>query len=418
MIKSDTNTLVLITNHFPYGLYESFLENELPYLTKAFDKVIIIARDITSKEKREMHGAVCYRLNPTSNAAEKWLAGSLYFKNIFRVLAYLADEIRWIRNEKMKLSAAIISNMIHNLTKALITAYHIEKTIKSEDATGRITLYSYWLTSSALAITFVMPENPSVRRISRAHGGDVYETRNTLSYLSFRSIMAKKLNRIYAISTDGTTHLRRKLADSPVISTSRLGTPFSGRSPLKKIPGFTIVSCSFLVAVKRIDLLIGALSTIDDLPIHWIHIGNGPLEASLKETAETKLRLMPNITFEFAGAMANTALLEFYANRYVDLFVNTSLSEGIPVTMMEAQSFGIPIVGPETGGVPEIIAEGTGALFPVLADAGTIAAKIRFILSLPSMEYEAMREKAFQNWSRHYNAVNNFSTFVAEISTL
>lgn len=418
MIKSDTNTLVLITNHFPYGLYESFLENEIPFLTEAFDRVIIIARDVTSKEKREMHGAVCYRLNPTSDAGEKWLAVRLYFKNIFPVFAYLSDEIRWIRNEKMKLSKAIISNMVHNLTKALITAYHIEKIIKSEGITGRTTLYSYWLTSSALATTFVMPQNPSIRRISRAHGGDVYETRNTLSYLSFRSIMAKKLDRIYAISTDGTMHLRKKLGDSPVIRTSRLGTPFSGSSPRKKIPGFTIVSCSFLVAVKRIDLLISALSTINDLSIHWIHIGNGPLEEDLKETAKSKLGLNPNITFEFAGAMTNSSLLEFYGNRYVDLFVNTSSSEGIPVTMMEAQSFGIPIVGPQTGGVPEIIIEGTGALFPVFADAGTIAAKIRFILSLPSTEYEAMRGKALQNWSTHYNAANNFSTFVAEISTL
>jgi len=44
------------------------------------------------------------------------------------------------------------------------------------------------------------------------------------------------------------------------------------------------------------------------------------------------------------------------------LFINTSSSEGIPVSMMEAQSFGIPILAMDVGGVREIVGPQTGRL--------------------------------------------------------
>ena len=38
-------TLFLITDHFPYGTGEPFLEDELPFLSEAFDEVILLARN-------------------------------------------------------------------------------------------------------------------------------------------------------------------------------------------------------------------------------------------------------------------------------------------------------------------------------------------------------------------------------------
>ena len=49
----NKHTLVLFTNTFPYGMGESFLETEIKYLAKEFDKIIIypIKKD---GEKREL----------------------------------------------------------------------------------------------------------------------------------------------------------------------------------------------------------------------------------------------------------------------------------------------------------------------------------------------------------------------------
>src|SRR5690349_5673996 len=94
---SGAASLVLITNHFPYGLYESFLENELPALTKNFSKVIIVCRDVTSAGERALHGATVHRVNPKSSAAENFLTALLCVRHGFKVWRYIRDELRWLK---------------------------------------------------------------------------------------------------------------------------------------------------------------------------------------------------------------------------------------------------------------------------------------------------------------------------------
>lgn len=173
-----------------------------------------------------------------------------------------------------------------------------------------------------------------------------------------------------------------------------------------------------MVPVKRIHLLIDALHLIEPLDMHWVHIGAGPLEDELKKRARERLGPRNHITYEFLGSLTNEQLMGFYRGTYADVFVNTSSAEGIPVTIMEAQSFGIPVVAPRVGGIPEIVSEHTGRLFDVDASPLTIAYLISEILRLPTSDVAAMRQQALQNWKTHYNADRNFSNFVAELEKL
>jgi len=43
-------------------------------------------------------------------------------------------------------------------------------------------------------------------------------------------------------------------------------------------------------------------------------------------------------------------VLNYYASNPVDVFINTSSSEGLPVSIMEAMSFGIPVIATNVGG--------------------------------------------------------------------
>jgi glycosyltransferase involved in cell wall biosynthesis len=56
--------------------------------------------------------------------------------------------------------------------------------------------------------------------------------------------------------------------------------------------------------------------------------------------------------------------------RAADLFLLTSLSEGIPLTLIEAMASELPIVATQVGGVPELVEDGiTGLLAPAGDDA-------------------------------------------------
>jgi len=418
--SADQASLVVLTNHFPFGLYESFLENELPALTNNFGKVIILCRDVTSAGERPLHGASVHRVNPKSSLSENFITALLCVRYGLRIWRYVSDERRWLKEHNRKLTTYILDEITHNIIKAIQTARHVRRVIKDEDLSGNVVLYSYWLTSSALALTFVSSGKYRVVKVSRAHGGDVYEYRNENRYLPFRRTLIHRLDRVFAISEDAAAHLRRQTheADGLKVQVARLGTTTAGKSPDKSGARLTVVSCSFLVAVKRVHLIIEALQQIDLPDIQWIHIGGGPLEEQIMAKAKERLNKKNNISYQLLGSKTNDQLMQFYRETHVDVFINTSSAEGIPVTIMEAQSFGIPVVAPRVGGIPEIVTDQTGRLFDVDASPLTIARLLTEILVLPAADVKAMRMAAFQNWKTNYNADKNFSTFVAEIQKL
>ena len=54
----------------------------------------------------------------------------------------------------------------------------------------------------------------------------------------------------------------------------------------------------------------------------------------------------------------------YYASHAVDAFINVSASEGLPVSIMETQSFGTPVIPTSVGGTPELVTQQNGWLLP------------------------------------------------------
>ena len=65
-----------------------------------------------------------------------------------------------------------------------------------------------------------------------------------------------------------------------------------------------------------------------------------------------------------------------------DVFVQPSLSEGLPLAVLEAMGFGLPVVATRVGGVPEAVVDGdTGYLVPPGNPEALAAALARVIES-------------------------------------
>lgn len=120
---------------------------------------------------------------------------------------------------------------------------------------------------------------------------------------------------------------------------------------------------------------------------HLTLIGDGPLRKELEAEA-ARLSLGGGVTF--AGTRGDIAeLLPAF-----DVFVLSSTTEGISLTLVEAASAGLPIVATRVGGNPEIVRDGeTGLLVPP-GDPAALAAGLELLASDPDRAEMGRRGRA------------------------
>ena len=174
-----------------------------------------------------------------------------------------------------------------------------------------------------------------------------------------------------------------------------------------------------MVPLKRIDLIISSLETVKaGKDIHWLHFGEGILKNELEAFAAQKLGPLSRIRYSFMGHYPNNELLKYYHRNKINLFLNTSSTEGVPVSIMEAQSFGIPIIATDTGGVRELVTEGTGTLLPVDFRPEDLGRMIQVYSNMPEEEENKIRMNAFNNWELNFNASLNYKAFITRVNSI
>jgi glycosyltransferase involved in cell wall biosynthesis len=102
--------------------------------------------------------------------------------------------------------------------------------------------------------------------------------------------------------------------------------------------------------------------------VRFAIVGDGYGDELEKARAEV-LHLGLGELIHFAGHRSD--LREVYAS--FDIFLMTSLTEGMPNTLLEAMALGVPSVSTAVGGVPELLAHGDGGFLAPAADAESLA---------------------------------------------
>ncbi|ABN56626.1 MULTISPECIES: glycosyltransferase family 4 protein [Methanoculleus] len=121
-------------------------------------------------------------------------------------------------------------------------------------------------------------------------------------------------------------------------------------------PGKRVLFVGRLHPVKGVRHLLQAMSIVhQDLPeAKLILVGDGDEREHL-ETLTDSLGIRECV--EFVGKVPHERVQD-YMNQ-VEAFVLPSLSEGFPVTILEAMACGLPVVATRVGGIPDIIEDGT-----------------------------------------------------------
>jgi glycosyltransferase involved in cell wall biosynthesis len=145
--------------------------------------------------------------------------------------------------------------------------------------------------------------------------------------------------------------------------------------------GLQVTTIARLYVTKGLTYLLEAIAQVRQThpDTRFKVYGDGPLRDELMDYA-AKLGLDGKEIF--AGAFVGEELPNILG--HTDLFVSSSVLEGLPLAVVEAMAYGLPIVATAAGGVPEIIRDGeTGCLCPP-REAGCLARHITRLIEDPA----------------------------------
>ncbi|KRA37433.1 MULTISPECIES: glycosyltransferase [unclassified Nocardioides] len=246
------------------------------------------------------------------------------------------------------------------------------------------TVYSFWGLEAGLAIPWLAAQ-PSTHALVRLHRFDLYD--DVTGYHPLRPALFRAADAILAISDHGRAHLLDRYPPIPAdhVLVSRLGVAGPAQVPVnRRVDPFAVVSCSSVTETKAVDRILEVVASLarSGFAIRWTHFGDGPGLEDLRIRAVALTVATPGLEVELAGWRSNDDVLAHYRQAQVDLFVNLSRSEGVPVSLMEAAAWGVPLLATDVGGVAEIVGAelGSGLLVDPTSSTDQIAAQALEIL--------------------------------------
>jgi colanic acid/amylovoran biosynthesis glycosyltransferase len=378
-----------------------FIGKEISFLENEFDidiAPILISNKIEQISKKIK---IDYSLNSEINKKrlKRALQVIISFKFINEI--FIALKLKKIPN---------IISIIHYTDLFNATNKWIKKNnvLKKYDV-----IYTYWLSAATEAISS-FDQRPLI--ISRVHGYDIYEDRNKNNYIVGLRASLNKIDMLFTISNHAINYINKNFRYKCKIILARLGVPtqklIDGNLPFN----LHLVSCSSVIQLKRVYNIFNAVMLLSDkfpnLEIKWSHIGDGIEMINLKNLIN-KAPINNNLKIQLLGNLSNSEVIGFYLNNKIDLFLHASETEGLPVSMQEAQSFGIPIISTNVGGISEIVIEGTGYLVDLENSAQEL--KDRIIDYINSNNHLQIRESAQKNQIINFNMEINYRKFTEHI---
>jgi glycosyltransferase involved in cell wall biosynthesis len=387
--------LVFFTYSYPYGLGENWKRVELEAFATHFDRVTVVPFCYGGNRlPKPLPPGVCCLLplfpDPTylNLRSFRALLSS-------RLPAYVLESVRGrVFTSKPRLVAwlqAIVQ------IEAMLANAELRALLRQGD--GDSVLYFFWGVGAAWLLPF-LPRSQRPRAVACFHRYDLYLEQNA-GYIPFQPQLIRSLSAAVAISQHGYDYLGSRFARlASKMRLFHLGACSAGRAPASRDGTLRVLTCSAAVPVKRLDLLADALSRVR-ARVEWTHIGDGPDLDELKQKASA---FPANVRAAFAGHLDADAVLAYYTQHPVDLFVNVSSSEGLPVAVLEALGAGVPVIATDVGGTAEAVGGDVGVLLPADPTADQVAEAIDSFADLSQDRRTQLREHAARSFADRWDA--------------
>ncbi|MEE9447091.1 MAG: glycosyltransferase, partial [Arenicellales bacterium] len=163
-----------------------------------------------------------------------------------------------------------------------------------------------------------------------------------------------------------------------------------------------ILTIGRLSPVKNHALLLNSLAYLD-FPFHAKIIGEGECRPALEQQIKT-LKLEDSVTLLGEVTDARAYL------QAADVFVLSSDYEGLPLSILEAMSYQLPVVATDVGGVSEAVLHGETGLLSSRGDAGALSQNLMALAQNPLLA----KDFGHQGWA-HYAKQFTAERMIAEL---
>jgi glycosyltransferase involved in cell wall biosynthesis len=410
--RTRMSTLLVFTESFPYeaALEDTFLTPELPHLRAAFDRVVLIPSSQAGRRINVLDGIEVVEDLAALLAAHSGRREVVARAALSRLFRTDIAERPSLLSRRRALARLAVACGRAELTRAWMNNFLPRQGLAPVDCVA----YTFWCDPTTAGLALVKAEYPDLVVISRAHGADLYAERYDPPYLPCRRFTLRYLDRLLPDSEHGVRYMADRYAwFGDRCEVARMGVPDPAFYTVGSGGGrCVLVSCSRLVPIKRVDLILRGINQAARLrpatQFEWFHFGEGPLKTAIEAQAAAILGM--NVRANFPGYTTVNDLFEFYRAHPIDAFINASASEGTPVSIMEAISCGMPVIATAVGGNPEIVSAVNGWLLEPNPSPGQIAEAILAVVDRPDT-VAPKRRASRHTWETRYSAVVNYTQF-------
>ena len=399
--------IVIITESYPYKGGEQFLYNEFIELSKHYKTVYFFP---LNKSELAIKLPDNYIINDALNSNSETTIKTNLSKYYFLILSFFLTEL--IGNKK---SILLLKNFRYHfafLKKSISNNILIQKEFLKLNISTNDTFVSTWMNSGALTLSILKKKKKITDFSFRVNGYDIFEERHKGNYMPFQIVNFKYCKKVIVLSKAGFNHLTNKTKYNFKLFQNYAGQYDIGLNKITKTEITTIVSCSSLIELKRVNLIVRALKKCTSR-INWIHFGDG---TEMNEISSLCKQLPENVNYNLKGNVSNLDIINFYETNAVNFFIHVSRTEGLGMALIEAQSFGIPIIACGVGGVTEIVNKKTGVILDKTISSDNLRYEIESFINSDKNNM-ASRIEIKKHFNEKFNIKKNIILFINSIES-